>query len=201
MMLLEFWSNSVDHHESSGRTAEGPSLPTTAEDVFYAFAPRIYNLAHRMLNHDADAEDVTQEVLLQVIRKLNTFRWEAAALTTWLNRVTVNSVLLHRRKQARHRERQVSTPLHALPEHEKVCAAQSPRNTPEQHAIDRETRELIESAIACLPEIYREVYVLADIEKMSNAAIGKLLALRIPAVKSRLHRARQMMREALTPHF
>ena len=184
----------------AARTAEGPSLPSTAEDVFYAFAPRVYKLARRMLNHDADAEDVTQEVLLQVIRKLNTFRGEAA-LTTWLKRVTVNSVLLHRRKQARHRERQVSTPLHALPEHEKVCAAQSPRNTPEQHAIDRETRELIESAIARLPEIYREVYVLADIENMPNAAIGALLALRIAAVKSRLHRARQMMREALTPHF
>jgi RNA polymerase sigma-70 factor (ECF subfamily) len=60
---------------------------------------------------------------------------------------------------------------------------------------------LIESAITRLPEIYREVYVLADIEKMSNAAIAALLTLRIAAVKSRLHRARLMMREALTPHF
>jgi RNA polymerase sigma-70 factor (ECF subfamily) len=153
-----------------------------------------------MLNHDADAEDVTQEVLLQVIRKLNTFRGEAA-FTTWLNRVTVNSVLLHRRKQARHRERQVSIPLHVLPEHERVCATQSPHNAPEQRAIDRETRELIENAIARLPKIYRDVYVLADIEKMSNAAIAALLTLRIAAVKSRLHRARLMMREALTPHF
>jgi RNA polymerase sigma-70 factor (ECF subfamily) len=200
MMLLSYWSHSVDHDASAGWTGEGPSLPTTAEDVFYAFAPRIYNFAHRMLNHDADAEDVTQEVLLQVIRNLHTFRGEAA-LTTWLNRVTVNSVLLHRRKQARHRERQVSTPLHVLAEHERVCAAQSPHDAPEQRAIDRETRELIESAIARLPEIYREVYVLADIENMPNAAIGALLALRIAAVKSRLHRARQMMREALTPHF
>jgi RNA polymerase sigma-70 factor (ECF subfamily) len=200
MMLLSYWSNSVDHAESAGWTGEGPSLPTTAEEVFYAYAPRVYNLARRMLNHDADAEDVTQEVLLQVIRKLHTFRGEAA-LTTWLNRVTINSVFLHRRKQARHRERQVNTPLHVLAEHERVCADPSPHDAPEQRAIDRETRELIENAIARLPEIYREVYVLADIENMPNAAIGALLALRIPAVKSRLHRARLMLREALTPHF
>jgi RNA polymerase sigma-70 factor (ECF subfamily) len=60
---------------------------------------------------------------------------------------------------------------------------------------------LIERAIARLPEIYRDVYVLADVEGMSNAEIGEILELAVPAVKSRLHRARLMMREALTPHF
>jgi RNA polymerase sigma-70 factor, ECF subfamily len=200
MMFLSYWSNSVDHYESTGWTAEKPSLPTTAEDVFYAHAPRIYNLARRMLDHDADAEDVTQEVLLQIIRKFDTFRGEAT-LTTWLNRVTVNAVLLHRRKRARRRERQVNAPLDILPEHERACAAMSPRNTPDQQLMDQETQELIESAIARLPERYRDVYVLADIKNMPNAVIGEKLTLEVPAVKSRLHRARRMMREALTPHF
>ncbi|HWG42142.1 MAG TPA: sigma-70 family RNA polymerase sigma factor [Gemmataceae bacterium] len=200
MMLLDYWSNCVDHSEAAAWTAEEASLPTTAEEIFYAYAPRVYNLARRMLDNDADAEDVTQEVLLQVIRKLDTFRGEAA-LTTWLNRVTVNAALLHRRKQSRRRERQVNTRLDVLPEHERACAAVSPRNAPEKQVMDRETQELIENAIARLPNIYRDVYVLADVEDMPNAAIGELLSLEVPAVKSRLHRARLMMREVLTPHF
>jgi RNA polymerase sigma-70 factor (ECF subfamily) len=199
-MLLNYWSHSVEHHEPAGWLNAEPSPPSTAEEIFYAYAPRVYNLARRMLGHEADAEDVTQEVLLQVIRKLDTFRGEAA-LTTWLNRITVNAVLLHRRKQARRRERQVNTPLEVLPEHERACAATAPRNTPEKRVMDQEIQELIENAIAQLPEIYRDVYVLADVENMPNAAVGEILHLQVPAVKSRLHRARLMMRETLTPHF
>src|SRR5881396_1349219 len=66
--------------------------PLTAERIFLDYAPRVYALARRMLNNDADAEDVTQDVLLQVVRKLDTFRGESN-LTTWLHRVTVNAAL------------------------------------------------------------------------------------------------------------
>src|SRR5215831_20749670 len=81
--------------------------PATAEEVFHLYGSRVYSLARRMLGSDADAEDVTQDVLLQVIRKLPTFRGEAA-FPTWLHRVTVNAALSHRRKRAarnEHRER------------------------------------------------------------------------------------------------
>jgi RNA polymerase sigma-70 factor (ECF subfamily) len=67
-----------------------------------------------MLGNDADAEDVTQDVLLQVVRKLDTFRGESG-LTTWLHRVTVNAALLHRRKQTRRREQSVRPSLDVLP--------------------------------------------------------------------------------------
>src|SRR5208282_2670067 len=73
--------------------------PMTPERVFQDYAPRIYNLARRMLGSDADAEDVTQDVLLQVVRKLDTYRGEAA-FPTWLHRITVNAALLHRRRVA-----------------------------------------------------------------------------------------------------
>jgi RNA polymerase sigma-70 factor (ECF subfamily) len=199
-MLLDYWSNRVDYYGSSNWMAEDSDVPTTAEEIFYAYAPRVYKVARRMLDSDVDAEDVTQEVMLQVIRKLDTFRREAA-LTTWLNRVSVNASLLHRRKQARCRERQMNTRLDILPEHERDCAAVSLRNAPDQQVIDQETQALIERAIASLPDIYRDVYVLAEIENMTNAAIGKQLSLELPAVKSRLHRARLMMREALAPYF
>jgi len=131
---------------------------------------------------------------------LDTYRGESA-LTTWLNRVTVNAALLHRRKQSRRRERQVHTRLDILPEHERACAAVSPRTAPDQQVMDQEMQELIERAIAGLPDIYRDVYVLADVEELPNASIGEMLNLEVPAVKSRLHRARLMMREVLIPHF
>src|SRR3954467_13172141 len=80
-------------------TMDGAAAPLTADRVFTEYAPRVYNLARRMLGNDADAEDVTQDVLLQVVRKLPTFRGEAL-LPTWLHRITVNTALSHRRKRA-----------------------------------------------------------------------------------------------------
>src|SRR5260370_33707412 len=175
--------------------------PPTVEEVFRNYAPRIYNVARRMLGNDADAEDVTQDVLLQLVRKLGTFRGESA-FPTWLHRVTVNAALANRRKRASHEEHRVHDPLdsffedgsHAAPVRKWSVA-------PEQGALDRETREHIEKAIAQLPEIYRDVYVLADVEQLPNAEIAGMLGFSVPAVKSRLHRARLLMRNALAPYF
>jgi RNA polymerase sigma-70 factor (ECF subfamily) len=200
MMLLDYWSHSTKNAPAT--TEDGPERsggPATAEQVFYAYAPRVYSVARRMLSNDSDAEDVTQDVLLQVVRKLDTFRGEAG-LTTWLHRVTVNAALLHRRKQSRRHEQSVHSPLDVLPQGDRLSPTRSAPAAPEQGVLDREMQELIEQAIARLPEIYRDVYVLADVEGLGNAEIGAILGLAVPAVKSRLHRARLMMREALTPH-
>src|ERR1700759_179251 len=88
----------------------GNTLAPSPEQVFHDHAPRVYNLARRMLGSDADAEDVTQDVLLQVVRKLPTFRGESA-FPTWLHRVTVNAALAHRRKRAVREEGRVYDPL------------------------------------------------------------------------------------------
>src|SRR3954449_5909210 len=93
------------------QSANGP--PLTPERVFREYAPRVYNLARRMLGNDADAEDVTQDVLLQVVRKLDTFRGESA-FPTWLHRVTVNAALAHRRKRGNRQAHQSGEPLDAV---------------------------------------------------------------------------------------
>jgi RNA polymerase sigma-70 factor (ECF subfamily) len=171
-----------------------------AEQVFTEHAPRVYSLARRMLGNDADAEDVTQDVLLQVVRKVDTFRGESA-FPTWLHRVTVNAALGLRRTRAARRERQVPD----LPEPALGGAAQ-PGPTrhwcapPDEQARGRELRRLIERAIDRLPPIYRDVLVLADVEGLPNAEVGGLLGLSVPAVKSRLHRGRLVLRDALAPH-
>jgi RNA polymerase sigma-70 factor, ECF subfamily len=175
--------------------------PPNPEDLFRDYAPRVYNLARRMLGNDADAEDVTQDVLLQVLRKLDTFRGQSA-FPTWLHRVTVNAALAHRRKRAVREEGRLNDPLDTFPSNG-YHAAPVRRWTvpPDQEALDHETHQLIERAIAQLPEAYRDVYVLADVEGLSNADIGEMLGLSVAAVKSRLHRARLQMRNALAPHF
>src|SRR3954451_854670 len=88
-------------------------LTLTAEQVYHDYGPRVYNMARRMVSNEKDAEDVTQEVFLQVVRKLPTFRGESA-FPTWLHRVTVNAALAHRRKQAAREDTHVANPLEDL---------------------------------------------------------------------------------------
>ncbi len=168
------------------------STPPSAEQIYHDYASRVYHMARRMVRNEMDAEDVTQDVLLQVVRKLPTFRGDAA-FPTWLHRVTVNTALSHRRKQAVRREYGLDVPLDERP--------QSRPNAPDGALLDDETRQLIERAIADLPEQYHNVFVFADLQNLPNATIGAMLGLSLAAVKSRLHRARQLLRAALAPHF
>lgn len=176
--------------------------PLTPEQIFTDYAPRVYSLARRMLGNDADAEDVTQDVLLQVVRKLGSFRGEAD-VGTWLHRITVNAALGHRTRRARRAEHETHEATDTF-DGDGDGHPQSARPwsvPPEQHALDRERAKLIEDAIARLPEMYRDVYVLADVEGLTNPQIADLLDLTVPGVKTRLHRARLRMRDALAPHF
>jgi RNA polymerase sigma-70 factor (ECF subfamily) len=181
--------------------AEGREVDLSPQTILGEYAPRVYAIARRMLGNEQDAEDVTQDVLLQMLRKADTFRGEAN-FTTWLHRVTVNAALEFRRKRAAHEQRHTAADFDEL--HPEVRHPRPGRRwavPPDQAALDREKQRLIEQAIAELPESYRDVYVLADVEGLSNADIAAALGLGIPAVKSRLHRARMTMRHALRPHF
>jgi RNA polymerase sigma-70 factor (ECF subfamily) len=189
-----------EERRAEPQTTAAGSAPAM-EQVFRDYAPRIYNLALRMLGNEADAEDVTQDVLLQLIRKLDTFRGESA-FPTWLHRITVNAALAYRRKRASHEQHHVRDPLDDLLDGGRH--ATPVRNwwvEPDKAAVDRETHRLIDQAIAGLPEIYRDVYLLADVEGLANSEIADMLGLSVSAVKSRLHRARLLMRNALAPHF
>jgi RNA polymerase sigma-70 factor (ECF subfamily) len=171
------------------------SSPLSAEQVYHDYAPRVFNVARRMVASDCDAEDVTQDVLLQVVRKLPSFRGDAA-FPTWLHRVTVNAALTHRRRQATRQDHLRSTGGSDQPL--EVPGGEGP---PEGVVLSAEMRLLMDQAISELPDTYRDVFLLADIEGLPNAEIADRLELSLAAVKSRLHRARAMLREALEPHF
>lgn len=178
-----------------------PPDKLTPELVFREYAPRIYNLARRMLGNDADAEDVTQDVLLQVVRKLDTFRGDSQ-IGTWLHRVTVNAALALRQKRANRQKREGGeADEDALAASEPPTPGRRWTVAPDAPVLAAEQAEIIERAINTLPEPFRDVYVLADVEGLPNAEIGDMLGLSVPAVKSRLHRARLRMRDALAPHF
>src|SRR5437868_403745 len=147
----------------------------TPELVFREYAPRIYNLARRMLGNDADAEDVTQDVLLQVVRKLDTFRGDAQ-IATWLHRVTVNAALAHRQKRANRQKRESGEATDDLLETAAPETAVKRWNvSPEDPVLEAEQHEVIEKAIGQLPEPFRDVYVLADVEGLPNSDIGDIL--------------------------
>jgi len=169
----------------------------SVEQVYHDYAPRVYSVARRMVSSDVDAEDVTQDVLLQVVRKLPSFRGESS-FPTWLHRVTVNAALSHRRRQALREDRR-----HSLDENrgEEAVATATHSQPPDDLLADSETKQLIELAIASLPEGYRQVFVLADVEGLPNADVADRMGLSLPAVKSRLLRARGMLRDALSPHL
>lgn len=183
-----------------------PGFSATPEQVFREHLPRIYALARRLVGNDADAEDVVSDVLLQVVRKLHTYRGDAA-LPTWLHRVTVNAALAHREKRANRQKREATGGGDEL-----LDAAADADYTPNPHpkpwalppdlsALRKEQKELIDAGIRKLPAPFRDVYVLADVEQLPNPEIASLLQLSVPAVKSRLHRARLRMRDLLAPHF
>ena len=178
-----------------------PPEKLTPELVFREYAPRIYHIARRMLGNDADAEDVTQDVLLQVIRKLDTFRGDSA-IGTWLHRVTVNAALAHRQKRANRQKHEQGTAADDILETAAPTGAVKRWDIrPDESALGAEQSELIEKAIGTLPDPFRDVYVLADVEGLPNSEIAEMLGLSVPAVKSRLHRARLRMRDELAPHF
>jgi RNA polymerase sigma-70 factor (ECF subfamily) len=179
-----------------------PARTPSVEEVFRQFAPRIYHLARRILGNEADAQDVTQDVMVQVLRKLDTFRGESA-FPTWLHRVTVNAALAHRRKKTNRHEQPSAEPVDQIggDGHHHHGALRPWSARPEDAMLDAERQHQVEAAMAELPDMYREIFVLADVEQMSNAEIAEVTGLSVAAVKSRLHRARLMMRDKLAPYF
>src|SRR5262245_58920698 len=166
----------------------------SVEQVYHAHYRRVHCLALRLLKNEADAEDVAQEVLLQVVRKLHTFRGDSA-LSTWLHRVTVNAAQLLRRQA--HTRKQHLGPTAAVTDRGDDLAGDAAA-APDHLALRKELSQRIDQAIARLPADYRDVYLASEIDGLANAEISDRLGLSLAAVKSRLHRMRTMLRTMLS---
>jgi RNA polymerase sigma-70 factor, ECF subfamily len=158
-------------------------------------------LARRMLGREDDAQDAVQDAFLSAFKSLENFD-ERSQFTTWLHRIVVNACLMKLRTRRRKPERPISDFLpRFLPDGHQEFPTQSWK--PDAAAgIERdELRTLLRSKIDELPEPFREVLLLRDIEELDTEATASLLGTTPSAVKTRLHRARQALRTLLEPHF
>jgi RNA polymerase sigma-70 factor (ECF subfamily) len=156
---------------------------------------RLYRCARSIVRDDAEAEDIVQEAYVNAFSKLAAFRGESS-LATWLTRITLNEALgrVRRRRPAvawdsldtvgRDKAQVIAFPLTANAD-------------PERTAAQREIGRFIERAVDGLPERFRMVFVMREIEEMSVEETADFLGLRQATVKTRLHRARRLLRTAL----
>jgi RNA polymerase sigma-70 factor, ECF subfamily len=158
------------------------------ERLYEQHNKRVYSLCLRMLESSSQAEDLTQEVFLQVYKKIGSFRGDSA-FTTWLHRLTVNQVLMHFRKRGVKLE-------HTSEEGDFTNVVETPLQSTRR--ISMVDRLALEKAISELPPGYRTVFVLHDVQGYEHEEISGLLGVSIGTSKSQLHKARMRLRELLT---
>ena len=161
------------------------------------YEKKIYNLALRMLRDPDDAREVLQETFLKVYDNLEKFRGEAQ-MSTWIYRIAMNEALMRIRKD-KHRPRSLEVVDEEGGRRELDVEDWAPR--PVDRLLTKELGGRLDRAIARLPEDYRGAFLLRDVEGLSNEQIAKAMKLSIPAVKSRIHRARVFLRNELAPYF
>jgi RNA polymerase sigma-70 factor (ECF subfamily) len=152
----------------------------------------------RLLRDDEEASDALQDAFVQVFRALPGFR-EQCALGTWLHRIVVNAALMRLRRRRRPEEPiEPLLPRFTEEGHQEIPAVAWPESC-EELVARAEVRERVRQAIDGLPESYRNVLLLRDIEELDTAEAAAALGISANAVKVRLHRARQALRERLDP--
>ncbi len=170
------------------RAQEGD--PDAFSSLFYAHKSRIYSVCLRMTNNTAEAEDLTQDAFLQVFRKLATFRGDSA-LSTWLYRIAVNTVLMHFRKKAL---RQISLDEPYNQDAKQVRREYGSKDGRLTGSVDRIA---LSRAIRELPDGYRTIFILHEIEGYEHQEIAELLDCSVGNSKSQLHKAKLRIRELL----
>ena len=175
--------------------------PEAVEALFDRFHGKIYGLAMSILKNESDAEEATQDVFMTVFRKAFTFKGDSA-LYSWIYRICVNACLM--RLRGKKRSETVS-----IEEFMPVFTDEGMHASPvgdwskevERKMLDKELGEVIRKFTEKLSEKYRVVFVLSDVEGLSNEETAQILGLTVPAVKSRLHRARLYLREQLSRYL
>ena len=170
------------------------------ETLVRAFGARLLSVARRIVGNEEEARDVVQSAYLSAFRAISTFEG-SSALSTWLHRIVVNTALMRLRSRRRKPEESIDALLPAfLPDGHHVERYSAAVASADQLLEQKETRRAVREAIAQLPDSYRTVLILRDIEELSTQEVADLLDVTPAAVKVRLHRARQALFTLLRQH-
>jgi RNA polymerase sigma-70 factor (ECF subfamily) len=171
------------------------------EVLVRSYTTRLLAVTRRIVGTEADARDAVQDVFITVFRKLDDFEGESR-LSTWLYRVAVNTALMKLRTRRRQREDPIEPLLPAYQDDghhvEEFCSWDEP---PDDALARKQRQAYVRGCIDRLPEAYRTVLLLRDIEQMDTEETAAVLGDTVNAVKIRLHRARQALRTMLNPRF
>lgn len=181
---------SLTEPEAIGLAQKGNALGF--ERLYQLHGRRVYALCLRMVANTVEAEDLTQDAFLQLFRKIHTFRGESG-FSTWLHRLTVNIVLMRFRKM-KHAELSLDEP--------REPSEESARSASEPGADDLRLNGLLDRvnlarAVENLPDGYRQMFILHDVEGYEHNEIAELLGCSVGNSKSQLHKARLRMRQLL----
>ncbi len=172
-------------------------------ELISRYADKVYGFALRITRNTSDAEEVFQEVFLILTKKLDTFRGDSK-FSSWLYRVTANSAYMFMRSQKKH-ENNLSLEGYSPYDEEGTLMGKIMykdwSSRPDLIVFNKEAIKIIDEAINDLPESYRTVFHLRDIEGLSNDEVADVLEISVSAVKSRLHRARLFLRDKLSDYF
>jgi RNA polymerase sigma factor (sigma-70 family) len=161
--------------------------PPSWEEIVRAHSARVYRLAYRLTGNPHDAEDLTQDVFVRVFRSLSSYT--PGTFEGWLHRITTNLFL----DQAR-RKQKIRFDGFAEDSHERLPGAEP---TPERSLHDQLLDPDVENALAALPPEFRAAVVLCDIEGLTYEEVATTLGIKLGTVRSRIHRGRSLLREAL----
>ena len=188
------------------RTLEDQDLVTIAQqgdtrafdELVRRYENKVYRLAYKILRHEEDAGEALQDAFLSAFRGLPNFKADST-FSTWLYRVATNAALMKYRKR---REGHVS--IEQSQSHDEDAEGlQIPdwSALPDEELLTGELDQILSEGLERLPDELREVFVMRDIEGLSNGEVAERMGLTVPAVKSRLHRARLQLRDRLNRYF
>jgi RNA polymerase sigma-70 factor (ECF subfamily) len=160
---------------------------------------RIYRHLRKMVSDEALAEDLLQETFLNAHRGLPKFTG-ASKFSTWLFRIATNNALMHLRKK-RPESIEYEDGVRGEAELAHMGSSEKYLKTPQSILLSEEGKRQIESAIDDLPALYRSTIILRDVEGFSLAEVAEIMECSVPAVKSRLHRARNSVKDALSGYY
>lgn len=166
------------------------------EQIIAKYQTKIFNTAYKIVKNRNDAQEITQDVFFTVYRKIDTFKGNSS-LYTWLYRITVNYAFM----KLRSRRKETHIPIHEVQQEgeENYFATILPDKSKfaDEVIVEREFLTRVLQSMEELPDKYRRVFQLRDLQHYSNEEVGEMLHLSVAAVKSRIHRARLFLRERM----